>query len=723
MTTTLRDALAARLAQELDDAKGWLVDSPDPLGGAEILGPAAIEYIDDEDDVERAEREAVEASKREEEDRRELAAAVGAVEAGRGAIVDATERMVDALIAAAVADEALRPAVKARIRPDLVAWPTPWVRPRGFTDIETEKGPLRLYGRPGGEELEARARCPELFALARIVVEREVRRHVLSDGDDLAVMQEARRVFAENGRDVVASFAWRAIGAAAEAGGALELAARLAGVDLVHVAASGARGRRGGALRLARGDVDHVEVPGAGWVYASTLALVGHALQEATRPAELADLAARLVLDKLDDELARHEHAHLTLSRAVVDLLAKAPAYSDDVEVVEGVHPLDEALAALLHAIGEAGRDAARQVRESDKSADERANRWLPYVAPLRVPRTLALVLWRDDVRPKLQRRTSTHPALVRVVHRDVLDLLRPGLQVRNDFIVDEDGRQRMIFTQTQALDVPTVEMGAIPKLLRHGVELLGSIQAHRIVRHFVIAGHRQAIDNEADPRVLRYVGGWRALADSAGVTEQDDAKAIVVALAHASHSFPDGSHGNLLVYRDKRGTRKGPGLVSITLGDTLLPHFVYSLDQGKNRRAVEDRQLVPVVDFAPFVGRTNEQAAQASFQMMMMMRLRAGALELAKHGSVRIPDADLVRIADDAGLSTDLLWKVLDRWSQDGANGPAFLVRSGDRFTLAPAYAPALTFIEAAGRISLDRSRAGKASAARKRLPKRGTP
>jgi hypothetical protein len=408
--TSFRDSVTARLAAELDNASRWLSPTPDPFNGAEIVGDVG-DVGDAPNDEDRDILQAEEQAAREQKDAAELAAAIVTVRASFDVIVDATERMVDALVAAVVADNALRSAVKARIRPDLVAWPTPWVRPRkgrwvSLPDDDGRPGRRRAFemALAGVEEREAHRQHPELSALARLVLEREVRSHLVGEADDLGARQEARRWFSAYARDGAASFAWRAIGGAAKVGAALRLAARLAGVDLNRTA----RDRHPNEppvtdddFRLARGDVDHVEVPGVGWVYASTLALVGHALQEATQPVELATLAARAVLDEAvakGDEVGRHPLAHRMLTRVVEDGLSRSPPHREDVEIVDGVHPLDEALAELLDGIGETGRKLGGEVRGSRKSPKDRADRWRPYVDPLRVPRLLARVFWRDAV-------------------------------------------------------------------------------------------------------------------------------------------------------------------------------------------------------------------------------------------------------------------------------------------------------------------------------------
>lgn len=737
-TTSFREALAARLAAELDDAARWLAPTPDPpdRGGAvngsaprllvlhELVEPL-VEPVGDEagsfhhrhtiaavvsDDEQRARQEAEQAA-HEEKDAAELAAAIAIVRASLAAIVDGAEREVDQLIATIVKDDpddVFRAAVKARIRPDLIAWPTPWVRPRDFVDIPTTKGgTVRTYGLAGGEEQEARARHPELAALARLMVEREARR-IAADHPD--ALQEARRVLAGYERDTVASEAWRAIGDEQEAGEALRLAARLAGADLARAAASGARGRRAEGPRTARGDVDHVEVPGVGWVYASTLALVGHALQQAARPAELAKLAAGFVLNKAkDDELARLPEAALRLARAVEDLLPRSPACRDVVDVVEDVHPLDKELAALLASIGKEGRDRAKIIRKAKMDPQERADRWRPYVNPLRVSRLLARALWFDVERNKLKQ----HPALTRAIHSGVAKVLVQGLDVEDDgHVVDRNGKQ-LTFVKMRELKGEGVLLvdQKLAETMRRGTGRLGSVSAHRVVRGLVELGNRQVLDGHADPRVVVFEGGWVAFADAIGEQDSTVVREIVVALAHGCFSFPGGTSGNLLIVTEpQKATRGQRATVKVIIGDKLLPQFVHSLPDGQTREAIENRQLVPIVGLPPFHGRKNDHGPQATLQMMFMTRLRAGAQELARTGWVRIPAVELEALARDANLPKGLLPKVLDCWANGTADTAPFIVRDGDRFTLANTHAAALAFLRAAGERSLERSAEAKA-------------
>lgn len=156
-----------------------------------------------------------------------------------------------------------------------------------------------------------------------------------------------------------------------------------------------------------------------------TVRLVAWLFLDETAPERIAVTAARDALTR--EKGAIHADAERELSRAVADWLPRAPSPMVSVDVVDGVHPLDEALAALLEGMGGKGPDLARSVRDTAKrTPEDRAARWRLYADPLRVPRMLALCLWDgvrlalryadDDVRSEAERRSKVpapaiHPA------------------------------------------------------------------------------------------------------------------------------------------------------------------------------------------------------------------------------------------------------------------------------------------------------------------------
>ena len=430
--------------------------------------------------------------------------------------------------------------------------------------------------------------------------------------------------------------------------------------------------------------------------------------------------------------LASADVAALELRKAIEEHLGSArnacglPLTVEDLDAVGeegGRYALDERLAVHIEGLQLENKDAAarvaKQIRENSGKQSNPATRW---VDPRRACTVLAVALWGGKVAPRLEREKKKPAALARVVTVNVIDMLRPGQAYKDGYAIDVDGKQGTIFRRSEALNVPTVEMGALATLLKKGVGLLGSIQAHRVVRTLVTLGHRQVIAGNPDARNLRFVGGWSALAKEAGVSESEDARAIIVALAHGAFPVPGGGAddlANLLTYTPRPHAPGRPALLSVTLGDMLLPHYVHSIT-GKTRTASESRQLIPIVDFAGFVGRRNDHAAQAALQMRVILHMRTHAVELAKTGMVRITAAAMAEMAEAAEVSPALLPKVLDRWVRDGDDAPAFLVRDGDQYTLAETHTAALALMVEAGNESLRSSRAGVLSANRKHGPRK---
>lgn len=179
-----------------------------------------------------------------------------------------------------------------------------------------------------------------------------------------------------------------------------------------------------------------------------------------------------------------------------------------------------------------------------------------------------------------------------------------------------------------------------------------------------------------------------------------------MIAQAHLCFSWPDGTRGNLLSYTVRPAVGHRRGMVSIILGDPLMPHFTFALP-GRTRRGREDRRLVPLPDLAPFVGDRRTHGAQASYQLAVLGEMRRRAVELVEHGGVLLADEELERLASAVGLPVSMIRRVVDRWSQDGHDGPAFLVRcGGGRYTLGAAYASALELLRDGG----ERERRGAA-------------
>lgn len=347
---------------------------------------------------------------------------------------------------------------------------------------------------------------------------------------------------------------------------------------------------------------------------------------------------------------------------------------------------------------------------------------WLQEEKPPRIYGYLAWALWVDVLRPQLDREARNPPALVIRVHEDVTRIYSRVPQ-----LTTKDGQQWLTFDDEPMFRLaPSVADEMVQALVDRGVPQLGSVTAHKALRWQVVTGHERALRNEADARVLTIDGGWsvfaREILHLQSKADAETLRAIVYAQDAVQFTLLDGSWGRMLSLREwpARGRRKGR--IELTLGTMLLPHYIYELPGVVSGRAAQEaRRLIPVCGLPPFVGRPNDHGPQATLSMIVVQELRANARELVANGAVRIAPARFSVLARKAGLPPTLLGRVIDRWTQDGPDAPAFLARRGaDLYTLAPTHRRELAFILAAGHTEVQSSEAGRRSVQARRARQR---
>ena len=407
------------------------------------------------------------------------------------------------------------------------------------------------------------------------------------------------------------------------------------------------------------------------------------------------------------------------------------PAPSTDAEAcaLDGALPFADArFAAFLEPMGKRGAEAARKLRErsaarataggaalwglwTDRATSPAGFRWAVL---------LARVVWADVTAPRLRQRA----ALVRPVYQDVT-----RVHSRTFEAVTRNGQAQLRFEDAPPVEIvappnlPAYELGTLEPILARGLAKLGSITGHKVLRWEVNEGHARYMRHEPEAGRLRVEGGWAALAhdvlELASNKARADVREIVLAQAHCRFALPNGSVGNLLSYSEPKGQGGGAArgkraVVTITLGDALLPTFVQTIE-SRSLAGRTARRLIPLLDLPPLVGRPNEHGAQATLSMLLAAEFRDRVRELLDHEGVRLTLADFQGLAERAGLPRDAagLAAILDRWTRDGTDGPALLrVVGPDRYTLGGAHRAALDFMLAGGRLEQGGEAGGKASA-----------
>jgi hypothetical protein len=431
--------------------------------------------------------------------------------------------------------------------------------------------------------------------------------------------------------------------------------------------------------------------------------------------------------EALERELEAELLAHLAGIREALPPDSEAPADATFARAL--FSRMNEAFAARAEVVGCKGAEIAAAVRGEVLSKKEPWHLWADpdgAVPGCRFAVLLGHALLVDVVIPRLEAHARRPPAIAYAVHEPVTTLFSRRVQVEC-----AGGQMPLPLRDGRAvrfdLDGPPVADGKALERVRQGLALFGSVVGHRVIRDQIFTGHRQALDlGNPDPRIIVVEGGWTAYADRLGMHSKKAAEQIrdVVEAENACEiPLPDGSYGRLLSREIRPARGHESGKLTLILGTALLPNYVPELrrelgDRAKRRDMVLALRLVPVLPLPPFAGgRANEQGPQATLSMDVVAHFRAHALDLAEKGGVSLDRAAFRAMAKAAGVPASMADAVLDRWTRDGDDGPAFLKVVGpDLYTLGDAHAAARSFLEEAGRQKRARSEVGREQVKRRR-------
>lgn len=448
---------------------------------------------------------------------------------------------------------------------------------------------------------------------------------------------------------------------------------------------------------------------------------LAHALLRRIGAATLAAIAQSEV--KAKDEASRTLAEDLLtawLTRQVQELTAGVtpPATLSEAErEASGVVELDQAAARLLQGTGKAGQAAWEKFSQRPRGKN-------PWVRWLRTTKgdpcsvsglhALARVGWLDIVKPRLDEANRTHH---RSVIRPVFASQIVTSHIRPNIRETPDGQRLLPGLVEGGLDcriIPQTDPRLVKRIIA-GLDKLGTLTGHRVLRWEIETGHRQFLDGLTRPgvdfRKIEVEGGYGAIAERIGLTSNQDVTAVreIIAAQDATiFNFPwahmgAGHDGRLLIREEIGATRGRRARVNLILGTMLVPGYASAINNPSVSAA--SRKLVPVTDLPPLIGRPNEYGPQVSLSMMLVLYLRDRAIELYEQGMVRLRPVDLQRMAREVGLPDDTaflsdLWR---RWQGEEVKGsdpstPPFVKVDGDRFTLSDHHATARQAIVDAG-------------------------
>lgn len=354
---------------------------------------------------------------------------------------------------------------------------------------------------------------------------------------------------------------------------------------------------------------------------------------------------------------------------------------------------------------------------------------WIPKPDddPL-VLKVIARLIWMRHIHPWWKKERDQlryrRAALVRAVVADEILVVQtkqaylPGLD--DGLIRDNRGR-----TIARIVD------GAPLVSVREGLELLGTVTGHRLIRALVHRGYDQWDTNKADFRAVQFDGGWSAVAKAVKYKTRDWSilQKLAKAGQHVDWQAASGHQGGgWWTFTTKRGARGNPGWVRFILGDAILPGYADTmtrLDKAKSHTSRSARRLIPELRYEPPVSILHERSHGHAWtlQRLFMLEMVDNAEELYRNGAIILLPKQWNKLAQKAGLPPNTISRLLSHWiAGEDENAPP-LLQSPDRdaWTLADSYKFERDFIHETGRNRVEGRINARKGKARKHQKKRG--
>lgn len=317
----------------------------------------------------------------------------------------------------------------------------------------------------------------------------------------------------------------------------------------------------------------------------------------------------------------------------------------------------------------------------------------------------LAKAIWRDEISRRANLIIRGIPAIIENDKEYIIDMLSHNKEIK------QTKEQIQIFSHGKLLGeilIPMIPKGTINSIL-NGIDKMKLIEGHRVLRYVTRTAFNQAINGNSDYRIIRRES-FPDIAEELGLkSRQSIANMIKIfqTMAYFDFKRPNFSGNLITLKRFKSAKTHRLDGVEITVGTILLPYR--ACDDFKSG---ESNLMIPILSDPLLVGSNQYHAGQYLLQMLVMGEFVRQSIDFAKHGYIKIPQEIWQRMSQECGVYL-ILNKILDRWTQDGSDGPKFLEKTENNFyKLGPYYQKETNFLIRQGSHRSKQSDRGKVAA-----------
>ncbi len=328
-----------------------------------------------------------------------------------------------------------------------------------------------------------------------------------------------------------------------------------------------------------------------------------------------------------------------------------------------------------------------------------------------------ARILWKDNVKKRITFDEKYPPCTVKPTFKTLSSII----SAKRDDTSNPDAINLIKGTDiVGVIDIPLIPTTLHDKVFR-GVGKINTVTGHKALRYAVSLPFKQKLKGISDFRVREFEGGFVELGREMGITHKKplaELREILYALKHLDipnikdSRITKGRLVDVTHFRSPKTGRKD-GLII-----TVLPTLV-----AYGKTDCTGMLLIPMATLPPPVQNIVAKPFHAALyylQMILLEEFSNKSREFYHHKCIQITHIDWKRMLTKANIPNKYKDRIISGWTTNEKDVPRVLqIVEKDHYTLGESYEKPSKFLMEQGKIRVQQSIKGKASAKKRNLKK----